>query len=729
MLKRKRISVACNSCRAKKVKCDGHQPICGRCAGYSFRCSWPAISRGQGNGRSPHDPLPATAEGKTPPDMLATCQDWVCSACTNLPTDTMGEILASFDFIRSHLSAQIDNGVDPPTLTDDKPAQCHQSRGYLGETSDVRFVNFVRNVVSSNGNGGDVGDPRPEDPDNYDSEQLYSQHRLTTPLTSMPPRTVILEWLRSYFSTIHIAYPFVGKHDFLNELETMLVTRLGDRPPQSWLSLMYSLLALGAYYHSFRGQDSQTDESSHQSLFQRSVTLSELNTPERSVTQVSALLAQSFYLLATSKIERCWRQLGIAIRMAQSIGLHVNVEDSRLDHVSHKSSKVRDPQMVSRVWYSLYVLDRLLALQLGRPPAIADQDCHVSIPDRIQELEDQLDEDDGDAPNRNTNSESCHASQYFISMIEFSSIIGQILRESYHPRRDLVARLDTVTRHNKALLSWKNRLPRHLRFDLGHAFDKSEVFKRQRNMLAIKFHHIQILIHRPYLCYLHLLKRNHHPNQDQLSQIKQHGAVCEAEATAIIYLLQNVGDAEEVVMNYPWWQMISCLVCAGSVLVVALASAEQKHNLNNCSANNVDDADSSERLMGGGRRGGEDHISSLSENVEICLRILSRLSPHSHGARRAWSMIKRIREQSSHLGSRARPHVSQTSVPVPLDASPGAAGISGGDSDDFPGFQQIFGDDVDLGLYLQPSFMLQTEWSDNGFCVGSHDLTRGFFEE
>ncbi|KAI0966738.1 fungal-specific transcription factor domain-containing protein [Xylaria arbuscula] len=715
MLKRKRISVACNSCRAKKVKCDGHQPICGRCAGYSYRCTWPAVSRNQQSGSSPQLPpaglsVANPAGGKTAQEMLAKYQDWVCSVCTHLPEDIMNEILVSFDSIRSHVSTHIDDHADAPTLDNGLPPQRPQSRGYLGETSDVRFVNFVRRVVSSDSNGCDARDSPAEAPENYDSEQLFSHRRFTDPLSCLPSKAVIQGYLGTYFSTIHIAYPFVGKHSFLSELENILATGFHDRLPHSWISLLYSLLALGAYYHSFRAQESQPDEISHQSLFQRSVMLSDLNTSERSVTQVSALLAQSFYLLATSKIERCWRQLGIAIRLAQSIGLHVNLEELRSDHIHHLSSEARDAEMISRLWYSLYVLDRLLALQLGRPPAIADQDCHVSIPDRIQELEDQCNENDDDVLRRGVGSTCCYASKYFISMIEFSSIIGQILRESYHPRRDLVARLGTVTKHRKMLLSWKNKLPRYLRFDLGHAFEKSGILKRQKS-------HHQNQPQQPAM------------SQEQLSQIEQYGKTCEEEAAAIIHLLENVGDVEEVVMDYPWWQTISCLVCAGSVLVVALAYAKLKRNRDGSSSSNdvergVDDGDE----LRGDR--GEDHVAALSENVDTCLRILSRLSPHSHGARRAWSMIKSTRDQSSYFSSDARLLVPSTSMPsnlsMPLDANPVASEILGGDGNDFLGFQQIFGDDGDFGLYLQPSSTSQTEWSDNGFRVDSYDIERGY---
>lgn len=134
----------------------------------------------------------------------------------------------------------------------------------------------------------------------------------------------------------------------------------------------------------------------------------------------------------------------------------------------------------ARVWYCLYVLDRLLALQLGRPPAISDQDCHVPIPYPLAELE-----LDGPAIESSTQggSEPRRTSDYFASVIKFSSIVGRVLRETYHPRRQIEASLSSTESCDKQLIEWKNRLPRHLRFDIGHVFEKSVTFKRQVMMV------------------------------------------------------------------------------------------------------------------------------------------------------------------------------------------------------------------------------------------------------
>lgn len=205
---------------------------------------------------------------------------------------------------------------------------------------------------------------------------------------------------------------------------------------------------------------------------------------DRKVRNILLQLPSCDYLIKVYVAIRCLTLLGIAIRLGQSIGLHMNVDDSKLglaagDASSLASSEDEEAEMPSKVWYSLYVLDRLLALQLGRPPAIADQDCHVSTPSPIREPGDDSEKSYGGGL----------ASLYFIHVIKFSTIIGQVLHEIQCPPRDLVTRLDTVAKHNGMLLGWKSKLPRHLRFDLGHVFDKSVTLRRQVSLQAPAFSH------------------------------------------------------------------------------------------------------------------------------------------------------------------------------------------------------------------------------------------------
>ena len=168
----------------------------------------------------------------------------------------------------------------------------------------------------------------------------------------------------------------------------------------------------------------------------------------------------------------CWTTLGLAVRTAQSIGLHVESQSRN----TLKGLNALDVERRRRIWYSIYVLDRLLSLQLGRPPAIHDDDCDVPLPSRRADQDidwsatELLQPDDGPS-----------TGDYFIAVIAFSRILGSVLRGLYGPKKELVTRqsLQDVKELDKLLIGWKQGLPRKLRFDLGHAFDGDFIFKRQ----------------------------------------------------------------------------------------------------------------------------------------------------------------------------------------------------------------------------------------------------------
>lgn len=156
------------------------------------------------------------------------------------------------------------------------------------------------------------------------------------------------------------------------------------------------------------------------------------------------------------------------------MGLHVELQAVKSDRDAGES-KSETQETRRRVWYSLYVLDRLIALQLGRPPAIFDEDCYVSRPSYKDEM--VPNEDTGPLPG--VPSEAKSVGEYFVRVIEFSSILGRALRALCDPRRKFVQKLEGTARLDEAILAWKQGLPRYLHFDYGHAFEKSVTFKRQ----------------------------------------------------------------------------------------------------------------------------------------------------------------------------------------------------------------------------------------------------------
>lgn len=308
-----------------------------------------------------------------------------------------------------------------------------------------------------------------------------------------------------------------------------------------------------------------------------------------------------------------------------------------------------------RVWHCVFVLDRLVALQLGRPPAIHDEDCLFALPSRVDDR--SIDWENDVQLSVPTVGEPS-LGDYFLSMIEFSKIVGRVLRNVYHPkqqqRQRLIAEeLQRAKVLNQHLLAWKLALPRSLRFDVSHTFERCAVLKKQvcknsehcscgniiinftlqRNMLAVKFFHLRALINRPFLC-LPVLRSSEQWSLAFLSdeeklQLTQCEQLCISAAQETARLLHNIKSEKELVHDFPWWQMISCLVCASSILLVANAFGENEWNGGSISLETMS----------------VENAIQLNDDAETCLRVFEALSARSIGASIARQMLRRLQDR------------------------------------------------------------------------------------
>lgn len=147
-------------------------------------------------------------------------------------------------------------------------------------------------------------------------------------------------------------------------------------------------------------------------------------------------------------------------------------------------------------------------------------------------------------------------------------------------------------------------------------------------------------------------------------QCYEHICISEAQETA--RMLHNVSDEKELVHDYPWWQMISCLICAGSILIVAQAIFRQRFD----------------PLV---------DVTTLGEDAETCLKMFEALSHISPGARAAMGMLRKLKEQ--HLVQ-----VGPSFSNEPHEAAFSAAGPSPN-----PALQQTFPDGI-------PPMTASTTW-------------------
>lgn len=84
------------------------------------------------------------------------------------------------------------------------------------------------------------------------------------------------------------------------------------------------------------------------------------------LTSVQARLAQCFYLLTQSRINRCWNLFSTTARLAIAAGLHRQTRQRSVpDHIVSECRK--------RVFWCAYSLDVYLSAALGRPRLFHDE--------------------------------------------------------------------------------------------------------------------------------------------------------------------------------------------------------------------------------------------------------------------------------------------------------------------------------------------------------------------
>jgi hypothetical protein len=106
------------------------------------------------------------------------------------------------------------------------------------------------------------------------------------------------------------------------------------------------------------------------------------------VSHVQSFILMSSFLCSVNCLPQAWLLVGQAVRTAQDLGLHVSSScfiPELINDLLQRSPRrlvisTIDKETRRKIWWSVYCLDRMLALALGRPLGIEDADCDVELP-------------------------------------------------------------------------------------------------------------------------------------------------------------------------------------------------------------------------------------------------------------------------------------------------------------------------------------------------------------
>jgi len=96
---------------------------------------------------------------------------------------------------------------------------------------------------------------------------------------------------------------------------------------------------------------------------------------EGSILFVEVLSLIAPYMQNLNRRDAAFLYIGLALRMAISLGLHQEVDDPGMDIAVREHRR--------RVWWSVYSMDRILSVKSGNPISIHDEDIDVAWPTPI----------------------------------------------------------------------------------------------------------------------------------------------------------------------------------------------------------------------------------------------------------------------------------------------------------------------------------------------------------
>ncbi|KAJ5578813.1 uncharacterized protein N7459_007777 [Penicillium hispanicum] len=370
--KRQQVLRACDSCRIKRSKCDDGTP-CSSCASRGWICSRTRFSS------QPTSLASALIQISTLEERIRVLESRPSVAS---PPRTIQD-LADWAKIDNRRLSQWEKNDD--FLNSDS-----DSSTYFGPLSTARITAWMKRYLNS----------RPERspfestfhyqllPTNCRQPRRLVESTLpwgqgpTSPMDSeIIPKSRQLQYIHHFWHFQHPLLPILCEKDFTEEFGSIWDTETPMRRSASALADI--MIAAGALAQSLRSNratirashllvDDNLKDWTHSDVsvwhYHRCRRLLDDELEASMLSTVQSHIVMSVYLYNASRPSAAYNALGTAVRIAYSLGLHQDPP---------AVIGVTKQELRRRIWWSLYILDIRLSIELGRPAIIhlGESDC------------------------------------------------------------------------------------------------------------------------------------------------------------------------------------------------------------------------------------------------------------------------------------------------------------------------------------------------------------------
>lgn len=234
-----------------------------------------------------------------------------------------------------------------------------------------------------------------------------------------------------------------------------------------------------------------------------------------------------------------WFITGMAIRMAQDLGLHRDCSKWKIPDYEIELRK--------RLWYAAYLMDRWVAAELGRPVSILDHEFDVELPTPY-ELNSPLTKNRYTTPILILEAEASLKQKTpvysgFIYLITLSQIAGQVLIgfHSTRAKQNRENNLDLLKILELNLTNWRLSLPKELVLDINGT--RSNAFYVPACVVNMACDCVWILLYRSFI----KLNKDRPENTNLAFKAL---SICTASAVNLISIIESV--EYHAFVSLPW---------------------------------------------------------------------------------------------------------------------------------------------------------------------------------
>ncbi|KAG6812643.1 hypothetical protein H0H92_001593 [Tricholoma furcatifolium] len=376
-LQRRRVWRACESCRRKKIKCDGCEPTCSQCSSSGSQCTWLQTKDRAALSRHYVQELEARLLHMESlfTQIAPVLEQLGPSANGAAQATSAGQVVSGSEQTSSALSAI--RAMVPPQEQSPEPSTPIKSEDdfsesfgqlaldeygamrWIGGSSTMSLIQSFRALTSSplhriSPMEEDPNAPGPSVNKIYFPASVFFGKVQALPgpeEVEIPERDLADKLITAYFARFHFLMPVLDKPAFLREYNNIMDNSKDVdliRSQAAFLSVLFAVFACAAHLvqDNRLATGTSSDDGGMGMVFYERLGYSSVR---------RSGLAK---ILAFTYIQRSPRRLLIT---------PVEKETRR------------------KIWWGVYTLDRMLALALGRPIGINDSDCDVEQPVEVDD--------------------------------------------------------------------------------------------------------------------------------------------------------------------------------------------------------------------------------------------------------------------------------------------------------------------------------------------------------